>query len=64
MNCSKHLNNTGASGSGGRSLWMKFGCCISGKGLMSAHFHSSGIVPSLKLPLKFAHTGGASMVAI
>ena len=42
---------------------MRLGGCTLGRGLTFAHFHSCGTVPSLRLLLKIAHTGGARMMA-
>ena len=45
------------------SLWISVGGIALGIGRMSAHFHSMGTVPSRRLLLKIAQTGGARMVA-
>ena len=42
---------------------MSFGGCTLGRGLMSAQIHSCGTIPSLRLLLKIAHKGGASVLA-
>ena len=62
-NFSSYFDKTGVSEIGRKSLWMSVGGLTLGIGRMSAHFHSMGTVPSRKLLLKIAQTGGAGMVA-
>ena len=63
MNFSSQFDKTSVREIGRKSLWMSVGGLTLGIGRMSALFHSMGTVPSCRLLLKIAQTGGARMVA-
>ena len=58
-----NFDKTGVRDIGRRSFSISPGGRILGSGRTSAHFHRAGTVPSRKLLLNIAQTGGAMMVA-
>ena len=63
MDFSKQFDKIGVRDIGRRSLSISAGGRILGTGRTSAHFHRAGTVPSRRLLLNIAQTGGARMAA-
>ena len=58
MNFSRNFDNTDVRDIGHKSLWMSVNGRTLGIGGMSAHFQSTGAVPSYRLLLEIEHTVG------